>query len=402
MSGLPTPDAGRAGLAPALAIALALGAPPDGAVGQTLPGVELGGALIGDAVGVVAGGRERAWAALYDVDLQLRIHGDALGWAGGRLFLYVLGNGGDDPSALVGDYQVVDNIEAPDTWKLFEAWIQQAWADGRASIRAGLYDLNTEFDVLRSGLSLLNSSFGIGPDFSQSGLNGPSIFPTTSLGLRVRASLGEKLQVRTAVLDGVSGDPGDPEGTQVILAEEDGLLLAGEVEYALPRGRAAAGAWGYTRTLPTNRARLALPGAGDETDSSFGAYALVERRLFPEGDPDHGLRAFLRAGFAAGRVNRIGAYVGAGGSYAGLLPGRPHDELALGIGAARNSDEFVAARRSLGRPVERWEVAIETTYVLTATEWLTVQPDVQIVLNPGTEPSLDDAVVLGLRAILHR
>jgi porin len=31
------------------------------------------------------------------------------------------------------------------------------------------------------------------------------------------------------------------------------------------------------------------------------------------------------------------------------------------------------------------------------TEWLTVQPDVQYVVNPGTDPALDDALVVGLR-----
>jgi porin len=30
-------------------------------------------------------------------------------------------------------------------------------------------------------------------------------------------------------------------------------------------------------------------------------------------------------------------------------------------------------------------------------EWLTLQPDLQYIVNPGLEPALRDAMVLGLR-----
>ena len=71
--------------------------------------------------------------------------------------------------------------------KLYEAWFEQTLFDDRLSFKAGLYDLNTEFDVVETAGLFINSSHGIGPDFSQSGVNGPSIFPTTSLGIRVKA-----------------------------------------------------------------------------------------------------------------------------------------------------------------------------------------------------------------------
>jgi carbohydrate-selective porin OprB len=52
--------------------------------------------------------------------------------------------------------------------------------DNQFSVLAGLYELNSEFYRLQSAGLFLNSSFGIGPEFSQSGLEGPSIFPSTS------------------------------------------------------------------------------------------------------------------------------------------------------------------------------------------------------------------------------
>lgn len=397
-----TLSAKTAGLLPVLLGGLLLLGSPASSRAQGLEALELSGALVADGMGVVSGGLERAWAGLYNVDLQATLEGETLGWSGGRAFLYVLGNGGDDPTDLIGDFQVVNNIAAPATWKIFEAWIEQAFRDDAASVRAGLYDLNSEFDVVESSEILLNSSFGIGPDFSQSGLNGPSIFPTTSLALRVEARLGERLLLRGAVLDGVPGDPDEPRGTRVILDGDDGLLFAGEAEWSLARGRAAVGGWGYSRDFDTNRARLGISGSASDEGPSFGGYALAETRLVSEADPAQGLNGFLRAGWASGQVHQVGSYLGGGGSYTGLLPGRDDDELALGVAAARNSDEFMAARADAGSPTDRWEVAIEATYLAKATDWLTVQPDLQLVLNPGTDPAVSDAVVVGLRVILAR
>jgi porin len=34
---------------------------------------------------------------------------------------------------------------------------------------------------------------------------------------------------------------------------------------------------------------------------------------------------------------------------------------------------------------------------LQLTESVTLQPDIQYIINPGTDPSLDDAVVIGAR-----
>ena len=84
---------------------------------------------------------------LDNLDVTLAINLDEV-WEGtaGTIFLYGLYNNdttfSDD---LVGDLQVVSNIDAPEGFRLFEAWYQ--WQNGPLSIRTGLYDLNSEFDA---------------------------------------------------------------------------------------------------------------------------------------------------------------------------------------------------------------------------------------------------------------
>ncbi len=424
------PIRGRLPVRAALALVLTAGAAlaASGPVaGQSIPSfLELTPALVGDVTRVDRGGAALGDDALYDVNLQIQLDGDTLGWRGGYVFLYVLGNGGTDPSRHVGDFQGVDNIAAPRTWKVFELWVEQHFRDDRASALLGLYDLNSEFDVIASEDVFLNSSFGIGPDFSQSGVNGPSIFPTTSLALRLMDAPLPRWRVEAAVLDGVPGDPRDPYGTHVELSASDGLLLAGEIAYFVPaRGaedvarqgardrqfhvgaigreqqpaydtKIAIGGWGYTRRLPTVDA-----GRGPGYGHSYGGYLLGEARVVHQEGDARGVWAFGRVGLASDRVNQVGEYVGGGLSWRGPWSARADDVAGIAFGAARDGAPYLDARSVAGAPTDRWEFVIEATYCFQALGWLAAQPDVQYVVHPDMDPTLRSALLVGLRLTIE-
>ena len=129
----------------------------------------------------LSGGRQQGTTYLDNVNLQLTLDAQRLmGWPGATVFVYGLGLHGGHPSAFIGDAQGVSNIEASAKWTLEEAWIQQSLLANRFSVLIGRYDLNSEFYRLQSANLFLNSSLGIGPEFSLSGREGPSIFPYTS------------------------------------------------------------------------------------------------------------------------------------------------------------------------------------------------------------------------------
>jgi porin len=92
-----------------------------------------------------SGGAARRTETLGNLDLLLSADLDRLlGWSGARALLYGLANHGGSISAAVGDLQGVNNIEAPSTSKLYEAWIEQDLWDARAAVLVGLYDMNSE------------------------------------------------------------------------------------------------------------------------------------------------------------------------------------------------------------------------------------------------------------------
>lgn len=348
----------------------------------------------------VDGGMARGVRYLDNLDLQLAADGERLiGWRGARAFVYLIYNNGTPfSSSLVGDVQTVSNIETGiRALRLFEAWVEQD-IGAAGSVKVGLYNLNSEFDTTASGGLFLLSSHGIGPDLSQSGQSGPSIFPVTSLAVRGEVQIGERWRARLAVLDGVPGDSAHPARTAIKLSGSDGALLIGEVDYRHRGTKAAIGAWAYTARFDDV---LAIAGATPAT-GNHGAYALVEHRLRGGIDDDPaGLAGWVRFGIADPRFNSIVSYLGGGLVQTGI--GRRHsDQTGISIAMANFSERYRRAQALAGTPSDRRELIVEATYKLAISDWPSIQPDLQYVVNPGGQPAVGDALVLALRVRIGR
>jgi len=337
-----------------------------------------------ELMGNAAGGVERGTRYLdnldivFDADLERMV-----GWTGAQLWLYGLYNNGNSISDLVGDAQAVSNIETGTrAIRLYEAWIDQKFGDS-ASLRVGLYDLNSEFDALDASGLFVSSPHGIGSDFAQSGQNGPSIFPSTSLAARVALTPAEGWAVRAAVLDGVPGDPARPARTAVKLGKGDGALLVGEVEAPLAGGKLLLGHWRYTAAFDRT------DGAGAETGNS-GSYIRAQLPLARHDDGT--LDAFIRAGVASSRFNMFDRFLSGGLNFTGWVKGRDEDAFGIAIAAAFTADPYRAATGAAAS-----EVAVELTYRAQVTPWLAIQPNAHYVRRPSADPGVDNAVVLGVR-----
>jgi porin len=291
---------------------------------------------------------------------------------------------GGSPSALAGDAQGVSNIDAIDSWKLFEAWLDyRPWA--AFDVRAGLYDLNSELDVVEGAAVFLNASHGIGLDFSQSGWTGPSIYPQAGLGLRAELRT-QASYLRAAIVD---GDPGDADGTHVRIGAGDGALLVVEAGHQGARLKLAAGGWRYTAAFPDLIAVDTTSAPRPRRDDQ-GAYAIVEA------SPRAGTLVFARGGVADPDVNRFQYFVEYGVSSAPPWRGRGHDLLGAAVAMALTGVQYRAAS---GAGVG--EVSLEATYRAALRGWLGAQLDLQYVHRPSARASIDDAVVVLVRVDLR-
>ena len=311
-----------------------------------------------------------------------------IGWPGAEVHVYGLYNNGKSLNELMGDAQVSSNIETGfKALRLYEAWIDQKIGDN-ASIKLGLYDLNSEFDALDSSGVFIGSAHGIGTDISQSGLNGPSIFPSTSLAARVEVKPAQGRMLRVAVLDGVPGDSARPKRTAIKLGNGDGALIISEVEVPISIGKLLFGHWRYTARFDD--------WTGSRKGGNDGWYLRGERQLTSERyEQSQGLSGFFRLGIADGKINPFSYFASAGLNYTGLFGARDRDQLGLAVASAFTSKDY-----RLTSTVAKSETVFELTYRAALANWLTIQPNVQYVFNPGADPALRNALALGLRTEL--
>lgn len=365
---------------------LILGLTATPAFGQTT----LEAYAVSDVLSNVSGGIKTGTTAMADAGLVVASDLAGILGAGGTFSAYLMWtNSSTFSERYVGDLQAVSSVDSGQATRLYEIWYEQNLGT-EANLRVGLYDLNSEFDVIESSRLFANSSHGIGAEYGQSGEAGPSIFPLTSLAARLEWAVDESHTIRYALLDGVPGDPDDPSKTAIDLGDGDGVLHALEYKYRQQEGvHIGVGAWLYSADFELIEP---LPNTSRDNGNS-GIYGFVD---VPVLSSDEGLKlnAFLRYGVADDRFNVFDSYIGAGALMTGFLPGRPDDQVGIAVASARTGNPW---RRAAGSPVDSHETAIELTYSTQVNEWLRIQPDIQYVLNPGVDPSLENALVLGVR-----
>ncbi|MCW0197777.1 carbohydrate porin [Sphingopyxis sp.] len=337
----------------------------------------------GEIMGNAAGGIRRGVRYLDNLDMVFEADMErALGWTGAQIHVYGLYNNGRSISGLAGDTQAVSNIETGvSALRLYEAWIDQRLGS-HVSLRAGLYDLNSEFDSIEAAGLFVGSAHGIGTDIAQTGRGGPSIFPSTALAARLQVAPASGWVLRAALLDGVPGDPDHPRRTAIRLGGGDGALMIGEVEAPFGEGKLLLGHWHYTARFDRNDSGAGRGNSGTYVRAAFPLAALGERQV----------DGFLRLGTASGRFNMFDRFASAGLTFSGWIRGRDDDAFGIALAGAFTADSY---RLAMGAKAS--ELAIEATYHARVNEWLSVQPSLHYVRNPSAGPAIPDALLIGIR-----
>lgn len=348
------------------------------------------------------GGLQRGYKYLDNIDIVLSSDLEqSLKLTGTNLTVHFLGNGGGAPSELVGASQGVSNIETNPTWKLYQFLLEKYFFDEKLSVMVGLYDLNSEFDTRETSGIFINPSHGIGDEFAKSGLNGPSIFPNTSLALRLKYQSGNGNYFQTAFLDGVPGNPENPYGTQIKLSKKDGFLVTTEygfvdLENDLQKSKLAFGGWFYTSQSEINN--IYSFGSNTELQNNYGFYFTAERSLYLNSEnPLSVLSGFIRIGFANTNVNPVDFYLGTGFTFTGILNSDGKDVLGLAMAFSHNSKSYRNIAAFNEEIIKEYEINFEATYLFQLTPWLSIQPDLQYIINPSCCIYFNSAFVVGSR-----
>lgn len=305
----------------------------------------------------------------------------------GEFYIDLEDHAGRNPSdVLVGDLQVFDKQNTMRYLQIFEFWYQQKFFRDVLRLKIGKIDANTEFSVITNGLPFINSSTQVSPTVF--------VFPTTpdpmpgiNLFFQPRdpfyASFGAFYSNSSVHFGDLSGRPYEIQPTS------NGAFLIGEAGLqwrSLPNlqhgGDLRLGMWGQTGTFT----RL----GGSRQQGADGFYAILDQTVWKResgGLNDHGLRMFLEYGQTDPGVSAVFQHFGGGVTESGFLWDRPRDVWGISPQLARISS-------GLDTP-HSYELAVETFYNFFLTPAVSLQPDLQYVINPGGEYS--DALVGTLR-----
>jgi porin len=356
-----------------------------------------------------------------NVDLEKLI-----GWKGASIHNNWFWLSGRDASEdLVGSFLTISNIAGFNTLRMDELWFQQNLLDDRISIRLGQIRADTEFVISESGLLFLNATLGF-PAFMYTNLpDGGPVYPMGTLGIRLALTPVQWFTFQTAIFEG-NKFPQDVNrhGFRYRLNQKFGYFWINEAKFlwfgnedssGLP-GTFKVGAWFHT-------AKFANPNDGELLDGNYGFYFIVDQMLYRQpgemvaaasgkddtmvsGDKDakkktdHRLLWFARVGFEPKDQNFIGFYFDTGLTYKGLIPSRDDDTIGIAFKYAQLTPSAQRSFSRAGSTPAGAEMALEFTYQAQVTEWLTVQPDIQFIINPGGTQDLNNALVIGARAVI--
>ena len=80
----------------------------------------------------------------------------------------------------------------------------------------------------------------------------------------------------------------------------------------------------------------------------------------------------------------------------GFVPRRPDDEIGISMAMVRCGADYRAAAGA-----ESHETVFELTYRAHIHDLIRIQPDIQYIINPGTDRTLENALVIGVRMELN-
>lgn len=323
-------------------------------------------------------GPEEEWKAVsrYDLLLRQRLWEDAL------VSMDVRGGWGDglDPGDRLGLFANTDQFAqtGQDVFVL-HLYLQQQLLDDQLTLRAGKFDIGDWIDTNRFGFyNFLGYSFAHN-----------STIPLTGNTLGAMATYEPAAAEWLYVTGGFSNSAQTPFETGLRSTfgdKDDEWLVIGEVGLrAEPFGQK-----GVYRFIPWHNTRDFATAAGT-TEQGAGGFAVSFDQNVTER-----LGLFFRFGFADGDPFEPERYYSAGFLLTEPLPGRKEDSLAAGVVV----NEFTDARGALVDDGEDVETYLEVYYNVHITEWMQLQPLVQVIDNPGGRDR-DTAVIVGAHVALR-
>ena len=352
-----------------------------------------------DLMASVAGGQRRgqAYAGQLAVDVTTDL-GKLAGLKG--LTFDVSGDwaSGTDLSRDIGNTFTVAQYFEGTQARLTNMYLKQSLFDGRVDVKGGRFSTGDDFLTSPIDFGFVNEA--LNPILLAVQQNVPSVtaYPNATWGGSVTTRPAAALSLSAGAF---YSDPGlnllTANGTEFGISSSAGYFVIGEAGYLVNAEKGALGMPGRYRVgaYYDSNQYAPLRNAGRQQTGNQGVYVMGEQMVFREGAPGSatGLSLFGALIYAPqASINPMPWFASAGASYRGLVPGRDRDTAAFALYYGGFSRDLAG---------HAYELVLEWTYAIAVGRRLTVQPDIQYVINPGGVSSIGNAVVLGVQLAIE-
>jgi porin len=370
--------------------------------------------LLGNLAGGVKQGATMQGVVTGTMELDT---GKAFGLQGGTLHVTALQIHGRSLSPYYLDnLQAANGNEAEDTTRLWELWYDQAFDYGKFDLKLGQQSIDNEFIVSQYSGLFVNTMAGWPLIPSEDLYGGGPADPLASVGARLQARPCDNTTILVGVFDDNPGGGAFSDDAQALDATgakfnlNTGALFIAALQYAVNEpavgqmvqadqpppsglpGTYKIGFWYDTGFFPDQRfgtdgLSLANPnshGNPGEHKGNYSLYGVADQTVWQSAsDNARGLNIFARIMGAPETQNLIYFSFNGGVTLTAPLPGRDSDQAGIDFGLGKVSGRAAGLDRDGGVTARGTEELIELTYQAQVISWLTLQPDIQYVVNPG-------------------
>lgn len=361
-----------------------------------------------------AGGVDTGWCWNYLIDLSVEMDLANLfgGPEGGSVMIQLFNvhsRTGQCFSNHTGAINPTSNVIAGDQVRFYNLFYQQSWGDDAVVLKLGQQAADDDFMGSEHAGLFMNSSFGAMPSQvatalaqNRCGTSAYPIYGVAAPGVFIAAKPGDEVFFQAGAYVGSPGeDTSGNHGFDWEISSDAGVacFYEGGTAYqigGLP-GVLKLGGTIHSGLFDDFEARN--DGKADAVERGiYSFYLVADQTLLATGDGDTVLGAFWRSGFSPQSDRSVvRAYNDLGIVWNGPF-GRADDAAGLALAHTHMGSGFA---RETGCGRDEW--TIELTYRAAVTPWMSVQGDVQYLLDPAfseVSGGDDHALVLGLRTEL--
>ncbi|KTC44496.1 porin, partial [Pseudomonas fluorescens ABAC62] len=301
--------------------------------------------------------------------------------------------------------------------RLTQFWIQHQMFDNKLDVKLGYFGEGEDFNTFPcdfQNLSFCGSQVG---NYVSTWYN----WPVSQAAIRVKYNITPELYAQIGAYNQNPSQLEHGNGFKLSGSGTKGTVIPVELVWS-PKVNSLPGEYrvGYYKSAAdapdvredVNGGDAVLTGQNFRTRSSKKGYWFVAQQQLTthNGDASRGLNIAANATFHDKETNLVDNYQSLMLVYKGPFDARPKDD--VGIGAARlhvNNDVKKNAEllndnigvsdydNPLYTPIRETEYNFEINYGFHVTNWLTVRPNLQYVVQPGGVDKVDNALVAGLK-----